>query len=97
MQGDEVMSEAKVQGCQVIYEEMKVRRETDGTREQTAISSREHPGDPQCPCLILDSGSDDLGDQLFVSKKGKLSESKVFSKTTRGSRTMDELDGDTTV
>ena len=47
------MSEVKVQGGQVIYEEVKVQRETDGIREQTAISTREHPGHPQCPCLIL--------------------------------------------
>ena len=60
MQGDEVMSAVNVQGGQVIYEEMKVQRETDGTREQTTISTREHPGHPQCPCLILDTESDDL-------------------------------------
>ena len=58
---------------------MKLHRETDGTREQPAISTREHPGHPQCPCLVLDTDSDDLGNQLFVSKNGKLSEFKMFS------------------
>ena len=63
----------------MIYEEVKLQRETDGTREQTAISTREYPGHPQCPCLILGSEPDDLGDQLFVSKNDKLSEFKMFS------------------
>ena len=92
------MSEVNVQGGQVIYE-IKVQRETDGTREQTAISTREHPGHAQCPGLFLeDTESDDLGDQLFVSKNYKISELKMFSTTTNSSsRTIDELDGDTTV
>ena len=91
------MSEVKVQGGEVIYGEMKVQREADGTRGQTAISTLEHPGSPQCPCLILDTEPGDLGDQLFVSKNGKLSELKMFSTTTNSSRTIVELDGDTPV
>ena len=31
---DEVISDVKVQGVEVIYEEVKVQREGDGTREQ---------------------------------------------------------------
>ena len=77
---------------------MKVQREANDTRGQTtAIFTREHPGHPQCPCLIQDTESDDLGDQLFASKNGKLSEFKMFSTTTDSNRTIDELDGDTTV
>ena len=63
----------------MIYGKVKLQRDTDGTREQTAMSTREHPGHPQCPCRILDTESDDLGDQLFVSKNGKVSEFKNFS------------------
>ena len=43
VQDDEVMSEVKVQGSQVLYEEMEAQRETDGTRGHTYISIREHP------------------------------------------------------
>ena len=46
VQGDEAMNEVKVQGGEVIYEEVQLQKETDGTREQTAISTREHPGHP---------------------------------------------------
>ena len=34
--------------------------------------------DIQCPCLVLDTESEDLGDQFFVSKNGKLSEFRMF-------------------
>ena len=82
---------------QVIYEEMKAQTGTDATMEQTAISTREHPGRLQYPGLILDTESDDLGDQLFVSKNGKLSEFNMFSMTTNSTRTIDELGGGATV
>ena len=85
----------RVKGGEVIYVEMKLQRETDGTGEQTAISTREHPGHPNCSCLTLDTESDDFGNQLFVSKNGKLSEFNLFS-DDNSSRTIDELDGDAT-
>ena len=59
------------------------------------MSTREHPGYPQCPCLVLDTESEDLVD--FRIENGKPSQIKMFSTTANNSRTTDELDGDTTV
>ena len=49
------------------------------------------------PYPTVDKESDDLGDQLVVSKNGKLPELKMFSSTTSSSRTIDESIGDTAV
>ena len=44
--GDEAISEVKVQGGEVIYGEVKVQRESDGTREQQQPQRRQQHQQP---------------------------------------------------
>ena len=70
---------------------VKLARQTNGTREQTAISTRGHPEHLQCQWLVLDTDSDDLGDQLCVSKMVSSQKKSKCSPTTNSSRTSDGL------